>query len=110
MRSIKISKNAINKGKKMKKAKLSKEELYCVRSALGGQREKQLQDVKQVHIEQIRKAVDSGAFMKPNGKINKSKLADYLRIDRQTVFNLLPLLVGCNMKMEKTDLLTRWVR
>ena len=72
--------------------KLSKEALHCVRSALGVQRGKQLQEVKQVHINQIKKAVDSGDFMKPNGKINKSKLADYLGIFRHTVFNLLPLI------------------
>ena len=72
--------------------KLSKEALYCVRSALGVRRGKQLQEIKQLHISQIKKAVDSGKFLKPNGEINKSKLADYLGLFRHTVFNLLPLI------------------
>jgi hypothetical protein len=61
---------------------------------LGTQRGKQLQEEKQDRINQIKEAVNNGDFTKPNGQINKSKLADYLGIDRRTVFNLLPLLVG----------------
>lgn len=74
--------------------KLSKEALHYVRSDLGVHRGKQLKEEKQDRINQIKQAVNSGDFVKPNGEINKSKLADYLRIDRRTVFNLLPLLVG----------------
>ncbi|MDP3682476.1 MAG: hypothetical protein Q8S01_00955 [Ignavibacteria bacterium] len=71
--------------------KLSKEALHIVKSDLGKQRGKQLQADKEKRINQIRDAVSSGAFMKPSGEINRSKLAEYLGIDRRTVFNLLPL-------------------
>lgn len=71
--------------------KLSKEALHIVKSDLGKQRGKQLQAEKENRINQIKDAVNSGAFMKPSGEINKSKLAEYLGIDRKTVFNLLPL-------------------
>lgn len=74
--------------------KLSKEALTAFRSDLGMQRGKQLQEEKQDRINQIKEAVNNGDFTKPNGQINKSMLADYLGIDRRTVFNLLPLLVG----------------
>lgn len=71
--------------------KLSKEALHIVRSDLGKQRGKQLQTDKEKRVNQIKNAVSSGAFLKPSGEINRSKLAEYLGMDRRTVFNLLPL-------------------
>lgn len=71
--------------------KLSKEALRAVRSDLGRQRGEQLQGEKQDRVIQIKEAVNNGDFTKPNGEINKSKLADYLRVHRNTVSTLLPL-------------------
>lgn len=74
--------------------KLPKEALRAVRSDLGVQRGKQKQGEKENRINQMQEVVDSGNFTKPNGKINKSKLADYLGADRRTIHNLFPFLVG----------------
>jgi len=74
--------------------KLSKEALTTLKSDLGVQRGKQLQEEKQDRINQIKEAVNNGDFTKPNGQINKSKLADYLRVHRNTISSLLPLVMA----------------
>lgn len=73
--------------------KLSKEALTTLKSDLGIQRGKQLQEEKQDRVIQIKEVLDSGDFIKPNGQINKSKLADYLRVHRNTISSLLPLVM-----------------
>lgn len=74
--------------------KLPKEALRAVRSDLGKQRAEQLQAQKQNRVIQIKEAIDKGDFTKPNGEINKTKLADYLNVDRRTIFTLLPLVMA----------------
>lgn len=74
--------------------KLQKEALRAVRSDLGKQRAEQLQAQKQDRVIQIKEAIDKGGFTKPNGEINKTKLADYLNVDRRTIFTLLPLVMA----------------
>jgi len=55
---------------------------------------KEVQAKKQNRVIQIKEAIDKGDFTKPNGEINKIKLADYLSIDRRTIFTLLPLVMA----------------
>jgi hypothetical protein len=74
--------------------KLSKEALTTLKSDLGVQRGKQLQEEKQDRINQIKEVLSNGDFTKPNGQINKSKLADYLRVHRNTISSLLPLVMA----------------
>lgn len=74
--------------------KLPKEALRAVRSDLGKQRAEQLQAEKQDRVIQIKEAINKGDFTKPNGEINKTKLADYLNVDRRTIFTLLPLVTA----------------
>lgn len=74
--------------------KLSKEALTTLKSDLGVQRGKQLQEEKQDRVIQIKEVIDNGDFIKPNGQINKSKLADYLRVHRNTISALLPLVMA----------------
>lgn len=74
--------------------KLSKEALTTLKSDLGTQRGKQLQDEKQDRVIQIKEVLNNGDFTKPNGQINKSKLADYLRVHRNTISSLLPLVMA----------------
>lgn len=83
--------------------KLSKEALRTVRSDLGKQRAEQLQAEKENRVIQIKEAIDKGDFTKPNGEINKTKLADYLNVDRRTIFTLLPLVIA-------TMIVILWIR
>lgn len=71
--------------------KLSKEALRAVRSDLGRQRGEQLTAEKENRINQINEAIKTGSFTKPSGGINKTKIAEYLGLDRRTVYSLLPL-------------------
>lgn len=74
--------------------KLSKEGLKAFRADLGRQRGEQLTAKKEERIHQIKEAVNSGDFVKPSGEINKSKLANFLGVDRRTVYNLLPFVLA----------------
>lgn len=74
--------------------KLPKEALRAVRSDLGKQRGKQLQAEKQDRIIQIKEAIETKNFTKPNGEINKTKLGDYIEVSRRTISNLLPLVMA----------------
>ncbi|MDD2265776.1 hypothetical protein [Sulfuricurvum sp.] len=84
--------------------KLSKTGLTALRSDLGQKRGKQLSAEKQDRIHQISNAINSGAFVKPSGEINKSKLAEFLGVDRRTIYNLLPFVLGVIM------MLILWIR
>lgn len=84
--------------------KLSKTGLIAHRSDLGQKRGKQLTAEKEDRIHQIKDAVNSGNFVKPSGEINKSKLAEFLGVDRRTIYNLLPFVLGVIM------LLILWIR
>lgn len=84
--------------------KLSKTGLIAHRSDLGQKRGKQLSAEKQDRIHQISDAINSGAFVKPSGEINKSKLAEFLGVDRRTIYNLLPFVLGVIM------MLILWIR
>jgi hypothetical protein len=74
--------------------KLSKESLKAFRADLGRQRGEQLTAEKEDRIYQIKEAINSGDFVKPSGEINKSKLAEFLGVNRRTIYNLLPFVVG----------------
>lgn len=84
--------------------KLSKNDLTAFRSDLGRQRGEQLQDEKQDRINRMSEAIKSGDFVKPSGEINKSKLAEFLGVDRRTIYNLLPFVLGVIM------MLILWIR
>jgi hypothetical protein len=84
--------------------KLSKEALTAFRSDLGRQRGEQLQEEKQDRIHRMQEAINSGEFVKPSGEVNKSKLAEFLGVDRRTIYNLLPFVLGVIM------MLILWIR
>jgi hypothetical protein len=74
--------------------KLSKEALHIVKSDLGKQRAEQLQAQKEDRVKQIKEAVSSGVFTKPSGAINQKKLAEFIGVHRNTIINLLPLVMA----------------
>lgn len=73
--------------------KLPPEELQAVRVELGKRRGEQLQAEKIERIEEIKAAISTGNFTKPSGSINQAKLSEFLGLHRNTIRNLIPLVI-----------------